>query len=1105
VTEDSKAPLPTVQGKVGDTFEGGAPSMPTMMPSAAGTAAAVAGPPPEMPRYELGPEIARGGMGRVVEATDTTLGRVVALKEGFARDADSLARFAREMKITARLEHPSIVPLYDAGTGPNGQPFYVMRKIGGRPLEKFVATGEQLEARLALVPHMVAAANAIAHAHERGIVHRDIKPSNILVGELGETIVIDWGLAKVIGEAEDVAGPMPAQVDPEDQLKTRAGIVYGTPGFMAPEQLRGKPVDPRCDVYALGATLYHLLSRKPPHHAETADAMMKAAVNAPPQPIGDLVPGVPSELSTIIDKALAHDPDARYQNAREMAEDLNRFVTGQLVASHHYTAGERLRRFVKKHKVPVAAVTFATLALIIGGVIAYVRVSNARDREAAAADLARKEKQEAQAARREAELRNERLTLSAAWTHVNTNPTLAVAMVRPLADKHWREVRSIAAAARVNGVAWSLPASPETASLELSRDGTAALAAGTDGVVRIYDLTKRTAQTVIETNTRVTARFADEERKVVVWQGAQLSVIDRAGGGQRDLTVPTEIRDLAMVGIVAYWIDTAGALWSLDLAGTQPLQIALDERVSRLVPSPDGRWIALYGEINLLLYDRTSPAEPPKIVVTGTTKGFDWSADSSHFSALVNTSGIDVRVIPVPLIERELTVGERYFVARGVTHMYTIGPTGVAMMSRDTARPRRQLLGTAVGLVKSRADTVIAGSEESVAVLSDRGDHNLPLPAGRLQMIGASAHSPYVLGAIAGRLLVWNLDELEPAEVARGASTATLIGSDAVIATFSGEPARWIDLATGQARALGSWPAIIDAAYAPGGQYAAIVDYAHHPKIIPAGKEPEDLDGEVDQVAFVTSHELLLVTASGTLQLHDAASGKRTTLVDRDDKKGGLLGTSWSRSEPAWVAASFADNTLWRVEIGEGDPETTKLAASPGSALYIAPDGTVLYGAGTTLMAWKPDGSIVAHATFPRPIAALGTTGTPSLVAFTEGGVAYLVDLAEPNKTSEVDHDLGKQAVMAADSGLIVREDRGALQVIDPLTEHKRWTLAEAPGITYTRAGISADGRRVLAHTAQSTLVWTIPAPPGPEDTAALLDRMTNATAGTGSKSLDWR
>jgi len=181
-----------------------APSNATVVP-ASGDAPATAPPamPPEL-RYQYGDEIARGGMGRVVEATDTVLGRTVALKEALALDPEAIQRFHRETRITARLEHPSIVPIHDAGTSDTGAPFYVMRKISGRSLEELVGRAPELADRLALLPHIVAAANAIAHAHERGVVHRDIKPSNILAGELGETTVIDWGLAKAIGETDEV-------------------------------------------------------------------------------------------------------------------------------------------------------------------------------------------------------------------------------------------------------------------------------------------------------------------------------------------------------------------------------------------------------------------------------------------------------------------------------------------------------------------------------------------------------------------------------------------------------------------------------------------------------------------------------------------------------------------------------------------------------------------------------------------------------------------------------------------------------------------------------------------------------------------------------------
>src|SRR5262245_21738580 len=171
-------------------------------------------------RYTIQVEIARGGMGRVVEATDTVLGRTVALKEALSADPEAVRRFQRETRITAKLEHPAIVPVHDAGTAPGGAPFYVMRKVSGRPLEDRVDVHAALPERLALLQHVVAAAHAVAPSHERGIIHRDIKPANILIGDLGETIVIDWGLAKAIGEADDAHAGEALAAD--DIVHTRA-------------------------------------------------------------------------------------------------------------------------------------------------------------------------------------------------------------------------------------------------------------------------------------------------------------------------------------------------------------------------------------------------------------------------------------------------------------------------------------------------------------------------------------------------------------------------------------------------------------------------------------------------------------------------------------------------------------------------------------------------------------------------------------------------------------------------------------------------------------------------------------------------------------------
>ncbi|HET9623736.1 MAG TPA: serine/threonine-protein kinase, partial [Kofleriaceae bacterium] len=599
----------------------GAPSGATQIsvpPAMPGAPLVTASTPPA--RYQLGGEIARGGMGRVVDATDITLGRTVAFKEALTSDVDSLRRFDRETQITAKLEHPSIVPVHDAGRSSNGQPFYVMRKVSGRPLERLVAHAETLNQRLELIPHIIATAQAIAHAHARGIVHRDIKPSNILVGELGETVVIDWGLAKVIGEPEDAVTARPL-VDLGDALKTRAGIVYGTPGFMAPEQLRGAPVDEGCDVYALGATLYHLLSRTPPHYAKTADEMMKAAVAAPPTPIRELVDGVPPELATIVDKALAHDPRVRYQDARALAEDLQRFLTGQLVASHHYSPREKIRRFIRRNR----ALSIAVAAFVVLGAVAITNIVIQKHRADTAAELAREQEALARQAAEAERTRADELTLSQARFFVDYNPTKAVAMLKPLAGspaskkKYWREIRAIAAGAHAAGVAWEYPVSPHTRSLQLSKDGLRALSAGDDGVIRLHDLAKHTTRAVIDLHGAAAARFADDERRIVAWLDTKLAIIDAATGRARELAPQAPITALDAIGMTAYWTDRDGALWKLDLAGATPESLAVPERVRSLAASPDGRWLALTGSEHLLLYDRTQPAAPISQITRGDT------------------------------------------------------------------------------------------------------------------------------------------------------------------------------------------------------------------------------------------------------------------------------------------------------------------------------------------------------------------------------------------------------------------------------------------------------------------------------------------------------
>jgi hypothetical protein len=1098
--------MPSPTTAVGGPSTAGAPTMPTLAGAAFPDSL-----PPAMPpaRYQLGHEIARGGMGRVVDATDTVLERAVAFKEALSTDRDTLRRFERETRITARLEHPSIVPVHDAGHSSNGAPFYVMRKVSGQPLERLVASAETLGQRLALIPHIVDSAQAIAHAHARGIVHRDIKPSNILVGDLGETVVIDWGLAKVIGEPEDTtARPL---VDLSDSLKTRAGIVYGTPGFMAPEQLRGAPVNPQCDVYALGATLYHLLSRKPPHHAKTADEMMKAAVAAPPTPIRELVEGVPPDLSTIVDKALAHDPRVRYQDARALALDLQRFLTGQLVASHHYSPREKIVRFIRKNRGFSAAVA----ALIVIGSLSVLRIVIERNRADRAATEAQHARGVAEDEREKAVRRAEELTLSQARYNVDLNPTKAIAMVKPLAAKYWREVRAIAAAARATGVAWSLPTSKQTRSLEMSHDGKRALTAGGDGVVRIHDLVRRTTQPILDLRTPVTARFADDDRQVVMWHDAQLVIVDLRTGKRRDLTAPGPILDLEVIGITAYWVDQRHALWQLDLAGSTPLEIALDEPVRALVPSPDGRWIALAGEAHLFVYDRTQPAVRPQEVTLGDTREIAWSADGKSFGALIDLYVIDVTVDPVPSIVHRQTVGRRQFVAHDGSRLYIIGPTGVATISRverasDAAR--KPITGNGVGLVEARGGTMIAGATGGLTVISEDGDRMLPLQAARVEHVMASPRSPYVIAQLEGRLLVWNLDDIQPRRLSDLATGRALFASaDQVIAGGTSEiQTQTIEVATGAAQPLGPWQGLRAVSASRTGHVVALIDGARQLHLVGPGREPEDVPGDIDLAGFATDDQLVFATLDGAVYVQDVAQHRRAPLVTQ---RSHLIGLAWGRGQHPWVAAAFVDGTLWRKNLATGATATIArvprtdpdhLAERDGK-LLVDRDGGVLFVHDSEIHAWRPDGTLERLARLPKRIDDLGEAGAATVVAFASDSTIYTVARGARDQVTEGLPSIdGTAAAMSPDTGLLVVLEHGAIEVLDPMV-HQRWTLAQPTGVTFSDLAISSDGRQILARTEQSLLVWSLELPQTADATARWLDTLTNAVDDRSPGGLGWK
>ena len=446
-----------------------------------GAARVVELPEVDRERYVVGEHVASGGGGRIHVAHDGWLGRTVAIKRlRPTGDRTAQERFAREALLTARLQHPGIVPVYEAGRWPGGDPFYAMKLVSGQPLSTPIAAARSLAERLALLPHVLDVAEAIAYAHSRGVIHRDLKPANVLVGKFGETVVIDWGLGKDLGDdapseqvetaAVELQGePVEGALEPDDDELTRAGAVMGTPAYMPPEQARGEAVGPAADVYALGAILYHVLSGRSPYERGTGLEVLGRVLLGPPPPLTELVPRVPRELAAIVRKAMAREPDDRYPTAAQLAEDLRRYQTGQIVGAHRYTTRQRLRRWLWRHRTAVSATAAALVVLAVAGGYAHLelRAEHGRtlreyeraegERANAMEALARAEaaKAQADASMAQALDRADALLLERARVETPRKPNAALGCLSQLSDRFegWRQAQVIAADAAARGLA----------------------------------------------------------------------------------------------------------------------------------------------------------------------------------------------------------------------------------------------------------------------------------------------------------------------------------------------------------------------------------------------------------------------------------------------------------------------------------------------------------------------------------------------------------------------------------------------------------------------------------------------------------------------------
>lgn len=357
-------------------------------------------------RYVSMGEVGRGGWGVVERAVDRQLNREVAVKR--FTDAGEVTeeerqRFLREAKVTSQLQHPGIVPVHEMGDRQDA--FYVMKLLDGMTFSEFIdrqhqdkIVGKRLtrfqfgEALEPLLQRFVDVCNAVAYAHERGIIHRDLKPANVMIGEFGETVVLDWGLAQSDklpatqgmakpGESSrcryvDSMGELSATVEPD-------GTVLGTPAYMSPEQAAGdvSGLNRSSDIYSLGVILFSIVNGRHPYHGQTLGQILEQVKNADSPSLRSVQPLTPSPLEAIVRKAMAAEQVDRYASAEQLASDVRRFIAGESVSAYQETSLEKGVRWCRHHQGLSATIAVSAFVLLFASLVFGVVIKQAHAAE----------------------------------------------------------------------------------------------------------------------------------------------------------------------------------------------------------------------------------------------------------------------------------------------------------------------------------------------------------------------------------------------------------------------------------------------------------------------------------------------------------------------------------------------------------------------------------------------------------------------------------------------------------------------------------------------------------------------------------------------------
>lgn len=1027
------------------------------------------GPSAEAPpfadaRYKAVREIGRGGMGSVLEATDPVLGRVVAVKHALGDDAGVVARFDREIRITARLEHPSIVPVYDAGETAEGVPFYVMRRLAGRPLDEVIAERAEQGDRLGLLPNVLAAVQAVAHAHQRGVIHRDLKPANIVVGTLGETFVIDWGLARTVDESEP-SHPAVADDGDERWVRTRAGVVMGTPGYMAPEQQRTSDVDKRADVYSLGATLQTVLTAQPPSS-------------------GAVPASVPLALAAIVAKATAEAPGDRYADAGELADELQRFLTGRLVSAHRYTRIERLARFARRHRAALVVAAAALAILAIGSFFAIDRILVSRDtavRERALATA-----------------RAEALLLEQARLLIPTEPTRAAAMARTLVDSaRWRSARAIISAARMVGVPWQFPARAPTW-IGVASDGRHAVLVDRDGVhlLDLRDRAKRSLPDVAGTRFALCDRF-------VAAGGTTLAIVELPTGARTQVPLAHPLASIGCAADVVFGIYETGIAWQLRTGDRAPKPFAITELVTELVASADGSRFAIAGASRVWQADAAGKLDP---LLEGKARALAIAPDGRTVVAVVGDDVVTASDLghgtPPAVSSRAVFGTMRVAATRDV--VYQGGLSGLEYRADLGDRIVTRTLATGARLwpLHHARDSLVVTWTGSTLEVLDATTHTassapvhvsrVPSPLGPIEQVATSPRGSFVAAIAASSVLVWDLDDVIARRLPYPRTgivrLAPVLGRAAFAQGPSDSVVR-IELASGRmAVAELHGPLRVDSA----GETSIAIDDRNQVWRI-RDREPPELvaPGPIALAQLVDHATAAVVTMTGELQVVDLATRRTHRLAGPATKPDALA------AGPGWIVTRRA-RELTRIAIATG--AATTLSDAGAFSTPSADGGVVLVRAGE-IVRWTADQRVVPLARIPEAISSIVQLDAGR--AWVSGDHVYEVSATSATAPIPVAATTPLRSLRTSDGQVVTYVDGGDPMVFDTETG-VRWRAAGAPEAV-EGPYVSGDGSLLFAVIDGEIWVWRMGRPATAVETARWADAATNARWDAGSSRLDWR